>query len=215
MTATLTCPEINCEYAAGKCGPCLLAAGRTSRDHDPTWAPQRSDVLSDELARFHDDNRLALVRYVRSRRLSAQDAEDIVNDVFLTLHRRRQAFGAVANRRAFAFKVLGDCLADHTRRLDRRPPPVDTSLYTDRGWVVADPSERVIQRVDLQRAIDTLSERQAECLRLFYFAGLKLAEIADYLDIKPSTVATYLSEGRHHLEAQLPGYRTSEEVNKR
>lgn len=179
--------------------------------------PERAavDVMSDQLALFHDENRLPFVKYVRSRRLGAPDAEDIVNDTFLILHRKRNEFARCDNPQAFAFKILIGCVVDYTRRLDRRPLPVETSRGQDREWVEDDPSEAVVVRIDLERAIDTLPDRQAEGLWLHYYSGRTTAEIARYLEISESTVTNHLSAGRRSLETSLVGYGTRKEVKAR
>ena len=217
MMQATTCPaRAECETATGLCEQCPLTASssRGLWQRAPRYVPP-SCVTPDPLVRFHDENRLNFVKYVRSRRLGANDAEDVVNEAFLILHRKRDEFAACDNPPAFAFKILGDCVADYTRRLDRRPTPIDVSQDRGREWIPDDPSETVIVRIDLERAIDALPARQAECLRLHYFVGLPTGEIARYLEISQSAVTTHLLDGRRRLETGLVGYRSSKEVNAR
>ena len=217
MTQAATCPErAECEYAIERCAWCPLTVSpsRRLRQRAPRHVPL-SYAMSDPLVLFHDENRLNFVKYVRSRRLDAHDAQDVVNEAFLILHRKRDEFAACDNPSAFAFKILTNCVADYTRRLDRRPMPIDVTQDHGHEWLPDDPSETVIVRVDLERAIDALPTRQAECLRLHYFVGLPTGEIARYLEISQSAVTTHLLDGRRRLEAGLVGYRTSKEVNTR
>lgn len=180
---------------------------RATRD-----VPPPSYAMSDQLALFHDENRSKFARYVRSRRLGAQDAEDVVNEAFLILHRKRDEFAACDNPSAFAFKILTGCVADYTRRLDRRPRPIGVTQY---HAAEPDPSETAIVRIDLERAIDALPTRQAECLRLHYFADMTTGAIARCLEISQSAVTTHLLDGRRRLETALAGYRSSRKENTR
>ena len=172
--------------------------------------------MSAFLVVFHDARRLGFVKYARLRGFGHQDAEDIVNEVFLILHRKRTEFEGCANPDGFAFKILTNAVADHARRLDRRPLPVDQPGTPLLGrWRTGDPSDEVIPRVDLQRAFERLTERQAECLRLFYYLGLTSAEIGRFLGISASTVESHLDQGRGRLEKFLAGYdgHGNQEVN--
>lgn len=174
--------------------------------------------MSELLAEFHDARRLEFAKYVRSRGYGAHDAEDIVSEAFLTLHEACDKFEGADNRTGFAFRILMNTIADSTRLRERRPAlPVDPHTLATGGWATGDPSDEVIPRVDLQRAIDRLPERQAQCLRLFYYARLKGTEIADCLDISPSTVESHLSQARCNLEKNLAGYgsHSSKEAKRR
>lgn len=216
MQATACPTRAECENATVLCEQCPLVESPSLRawQHEPRHLPL-SGVRPDPLALFHDEHRLNFVKYVRSRRLGPHDAEDVVNEAFLILHRKWNEFALCDNPPAFAFKILVDCVADHTRRLDRRPTPVDISRDHGRTWVPDDPSETVIVRVDLERAIDALPTRQSECLRLHYFVGLPTSEIARYLEISQSAVTSHLFDGRRRLEAALANYRSSKEVDAR
>lgn len=211
MAGTSVCVRAGCGYAAGTCGSCPLeATGTLSEPVDALTAPAAG--LAEELARFHDENRLALIKYARSRGLDRQDAEDVVNDTFLTLHRKHDVFALALNPRAFAFKVLSDCLVNHVRRSGRRPAPVGVadSLAGDAS-ATHDPIEALVQALDVHRAIGTLSARQIDCLRLHYVAGLDTAEVASVLGISPSAVTSHLHQARHQLKERLPGYGSKED----
>lgn len=169
-------------------------------------AGDRSQVLSQALADFHDVHRVMFVKYTRSRGVAHEEAEDVVNQAFLRLHRSQQSFLTAKNRSAFAFKVLRDSIADHFRTLDRRPrtaanaDPVQNAQTTD-GDIDA-----LICRLDVDAALNLLPPRQADCLRLQLFLDLSRTQIAYYLDISASAVSSHLSVGRQHLSSHLQDY---------
>ncbi|MDD5952790.1 MAG: sigma-70 family RNA polymerase sigma factor [Oscillospiraceae bacterium] len=45
-----------------------------------------------------------------------------------------------------------------------------------------------------------LTQRQQECVRLYYFEGMKLNQIAELLGVQPSTVSKHLKKARRRLE---------------
>ena len=161
--------------------------------------------LSPTFRSFHDTHRVNFLKYVRSRGLSFHDAEDIVNDAFLTLYRRWSRFLASENREAFAFTFVKNALADHCRREDRQPTATGTvDDERARQGQQRDDVDGLITVLDLQSALDRLPERQAECMRLYALLDLSTQAIADYLDITPSTVTSNLHKARQHL-ADHPG----------
>ncbi|GLZ35293.1 hypothetical protein Lesp02_74800 [Lentzea sp. NBRC 105346] len=97
------------------------------------------------------------------RGLSRHDAEDVVSETFVALYRRRSALRAAEVPEAFAFKVLGDALKDFWRRRIRHPSLVGE--IEDRP--VPDEVAGVVARLDFQRLLSGLPDRQAECLALY------------------------------------------------
>lgn len=56
----------------------------------------------------------------------------------------------------------------------------------------------------LERAAEgELTPRQIECLRLMYAEGRSVCEIAETLDVKPSTVSRHLKKARARLQKVL------------
>lgn len=45
-----------------------------------------------------------------------------------------------------------------------------------------------------------LTDRQRECVQLYYFDGMKMREIADYLGVKTPAVSRHLKRAREKME---------------
>jgi RNA polymerase sigma factor (sigma-70 family) len=149
---------------------------------------------------------MRFVKYVRSRGVTRDEAEDVVNQAFLQVFRAQQSFLTAKNRSAFAFKVLGDVVVDHFRALDRRPRTlalIDHSFSSPTG---DGGIEALICRLDVEKALDQLPSRQADCLRLELFLDMSTTQIAYYLDISPSAVRSHRSVGRQQLTRHLEAY---------
>jgi RNA polymerase sigma-70 factor (ECF subfamily) len=198
------------------CADCLLGPASQTMPR-PTRGRERSAVLPEAFTRFHDEQRRRFVGYVRSRAVPYDSVEDVVHEAFLRLYRSRQRFLASDNPRAFAFKVLRDTVADYFRAQDRQRSVEEAASGHDRATAAAaeDPIAHLIWQLDVEKALQKLPDRQADCLRLALFLDLPHREIAEYLGIKEGTVGTHLSAGRRRLADHLHGYRaplaTSEE----
>ncbi|MGH3913936.1 MAG: RNA polymerase sigma factor [Pseudonocardiaceae bacterium] len=164
------------------------------------------DLLPEDFAAFHDAHRVNLLKYVRFRGISFHDAEDVVNEVFLTLYRIRARLRSSDNLEAFAFKVVKDTVVDFYRKNDRQPITagiIDDNLPgINRGQSHGD-VEGLIIRLDLQRELDLLPTRQAECMGLYALLDQDILTVARYLDITPSAVTSHLHLARRRLTERL------------
>jgi RNA polymerase sigma-70 factor (ECF subfamily) len=131
----------------------------------------------------------------------AEDAEDVVQEVFLELFRTRHTSGVQHRpellRRLTAFRSL-----DRLRR--RRLAPVLDSLSVPDCH--AGPDAVAIGRELAERlraAVVQLPEQESAVFCLRYFEDLSYQQIADTLNISPGAVATALHKARAKLETRL------------
>lgn len=205
ITSDPPCPRLPCLRATeGSCGTCPAVLERG--EEVPSSEAAGPESLPQALADFHDVHRLVFVKYVRSRGVTYDEAEEVVNQTFLQIYRARRFFLTVMNRSAFAFKILRDTVADHFRARDRQPRTVPIADSTPATATTDGGIDALICRLDVDKALNLLSARQSDCLRLYLFLDLSPAQIAYYLDISSSTVSSHLSAGRQHLTAHLEGY---------
>ncbi|MFD5818383.1 RNA polymerase sigma factor [Streptomyces sp. NPDC127038] len=179
--------------------PWALTVAPTPGTGDETW------IVPQALTDFHDLHRVVFLKYVRSRGITRDEAEDVVSRTFLQLHRAGQTFLSADNRSAFSFKVLRDTLTDHFRAADRRPRtlPLAAASEPSADGGISD----LICRLDVEKALDLLPPQQGDCLRLHLFLDLSPTQVGFYLGITRSTVSSHLSAGRQRLAEHLGNYR--------
>lgn len=178
------------------------------------WRTGVAEKLSDEdedggdraLAALSERARPALLRYFQRRGLSAPDAEDAVQDVFVRLSRRPEV--AVASHgEAYLFETAASVAVDRHRRARARHEERHTR-YEEALHAVADHAvDRVVEgRQELQRFVDglrSLPERTRHVVLLARLERLTHVEIARRLGISVSTVERRLVKGMAHLAARL------------
>ncbi len=164
---------------------------------------QHEDVWLTDLFAQHSP---AVLAYARRRLDSAEDAEDVVVEVFATAWRRRDSVPAEALPWLYATarNVVAHAVRSEARRgrLGARLASVQ-SLPTSQG----DISDRVVDasaaRDVVGRALDGLSESDAELLRLWAWERLEPAEIARVVGCTPGTARTRMHRARSRLRAAL------------
>ena len=146
---------------------------------------------------LHDRYRQRLFAYVRQM-LSAQsrqDAEDVLQDVFV------RAFGALraderpVNVRAWLYRVAHNRCIDHLRR----PMPAPADIFEMSRTPLHDPLEDAQRREDLRRLVTDvgrLPEQQRSALLMREIDGMSYADLAAALDVTVPAVKSLLVRAR-------------------
>lgn len=158
------------------------------------------------LARLYDAYRVILfgllVRILNSR----EEAEDILQDVFIQVWRRAKDFDEKRGRPFTWLVTLTRSRAiDRLRLLSARQRLV-TGAAQKQTEVVSDAltdTIRVSQKEIVRRALAELPEEQRHTLVLAYFEGLTQSEIASKLGAPLGTVKTRMRSGMIKLRALL------------
>ena len=151
------------------------------------------------------------------------DIQECVNDIFcdLYLHGERYdpdkgsypAFLSVAARNKAIDKYrknlkLPSGLLSSVSKADSLPVASPDSgstacrLFPDEFPSPEDMAEKVIQRLDLEKSIASLKQEEAELIRMKYFGGMSIREIADSLELPYETVKKRHQRTLHKLRRQ-------------
>jgi RNA polymerase sigma factor (sigma-70 family) len=156
-------------------------------------------------AEAYDD----LMRFVR-RRVPADDAEDIVSTVFMTVWRRLD--DVPADARPWMFAVARNVLANQAR-VRLRHGVVDVRMVADEDPWQSDDAAGAATRVDLVRAWWKLSTADREVLALVAFDGLTPGQAAVVLGCRRSTFTMRLTRARRRLRAALDAGRDTTPID--
>ena len=129
--------------------------------------------------------------------------EDVTQEVFLVLHRRRAEFRGGSSVRTWLHGIAIHIARRHRDKLDRRRRK-DEAL--EPALAPPTPEAEVGQRRELQRLDQLLAElgdEQREVFVLAEIAELPAPEIAELLGVKLNTVYSRLRLARNHLRRAL------------
>lgn len=143
-----------------------------------------------EATALYGELRKPLLRYLVCLGLSSDEAQDVVQEAFLSLHQHLSAGGSKENIRSWLFRVAHNRARNHQNRYDRRfGTPLDDDV--DSVSKAATPEQAVLEKEKFQRlsrAMSQLAEAERECL-LLRAEGLRYREIGEVLGMPTSTVA--------------------------
>ena len=144
---------------------------------------------SSEVTTLYRELRKPLLRYLVGLGLSGDEAQDVVQDAFLSLQRHLASDGKQENVRGWLFRVAHNQARNRQTSYYRRfSEPLDGEM--DFLADDATPEQRVLEKEKFRRlaaAIRLLTESERECL-LLRAAGLRYREIAEVLGMAVSTV---------------------------
>lgn len=131
-----------------------------------------------------------------SRLLSKTDAEDVFQDVFLTLYRKNKDFKDDEHLKAWLINVT---LKLTKKALSKRAKALDNESGLDNESITFDTTEQG----QVFEAISSLSQKQKICIELYYIQGYSGDEISKILSMKPSAVRMNLKRAREVLREIL------------
>lgn len=139
---------------------------------------------------LYQELRKPLLRYLVCLGMSADEAQDLVQDAFVSLQRHMVSGGSQENIRAWLFRVAHNRARNRQKSYERRfRAPLDSLAEAIAGE--ASPERVVLEREKARRlgtAIRTLTHAERECL-LLRAGGLRYREIGEVLQIPTSSVS--------------------------
>lgn len=141
--------------------------------------------------------------FARGITLSDLGAEDLVQDAFVQLWKRRDGFDNFHSVKAFLYLAVKNA----GRNIIKHEKVVSRYALTQRS---APLEETVIQRImeaellaDMHKALARLPEGCREVIHLCYFQGLKNQEAASQLEVSINTIKTQKVRGLRMLRMAL------------
>ncbi|HWZ75123.1 MAG TPA: RNA polymerase sigma factor [Candidatus Sulfotelmatobacter sp.] len=162
-----------------------------------------------------------LIRRVALRVLKdASEADDLLQDVFLLIHRLCRTFdNSKASAQFWILQMTYRRAISRRRYLNSRHFYTQVELDEQAGLVAESKSgplddsvEQILAELDLQKLLGTLSEDQQRTLRLHFIEGYTLDEIANMLGQTTGNIRHHSFRGLERLRKQifdskLPGAR--------
>ena len=118
------------------------------------------------------------------------DAEDIVQDAFMKLHRYRGGFEDHTHIKHWLIRVTSNLSKNMLRSVHRK-----RTVPLEEEWKAQTPAQ-----TNVLELINKLDQKYRDALYLHYYEGYKAAEIAEIYGTTANTVTTWLKRGRDKLK---------------
>lgn len=173
-------------------------------------SPGAQPMAGAELERIFRENHALVFRAAYRIAGNADDAEDVLQTVFLRMMKREPGAEPVGNMASFLHRAAVNAALDLVRaRQNIRHIPLD-----ELEPVLAESAHRSPERAQssseirewLRGALARLNPRIAEMFTLRFFEGKENPEIARLMNTTPGTVAVTISRTRDRLEKEFRAY---------
>ncbi|HVL69093.1 MAG TPA: sigma-70 family RNA polymerase sigma factor [Vicinamibacterales bacterium] len=136
------------------------------------------------------------------------DAEDLLQEIFLSAHRKLEGFRGEAALGTWLYRLATNHCLDYLRSRAARAGQVTDTLdeepmLTDTGSRRI--AEQTVAKMDLERAVAQLPEGARAAFVLHDVQGLEHREVADVLGIAEGTSKSQVHKARLRLRAILSG----------
>lgn len=158
----------------------------------------------------------SMLRFSKVYVLSSEDAENIVQDVFVYLWEHNNLINSYTNISAFLFTMLRNKCIDFLRVSQNSPEKKQTLLEVSgkemqfKLYSLQQLEESLLTVTDVEKLLDSaikkLPKRCQEVFVLSRMEGLKNKEIADRLNVSVSTVENQITIAIRKLRIELKDY---------
>jgi RNA polymerase sigma-70 factor (ECF subfamily) len=158
-----------------------------------------------DLFRRHGDPVFRLALSILGQGFAAE-AQDVVQEVFLKVHHALASFRGEAEVGTWIYRITFNQAVNVKARARYRKPHFDESALSHAVTAEPGPHAQVetAQRDQaLAECIQTLPEVYQSALRLYYWLGASVSEVAALLDVPENTAKSYLHRARQLLGAML------------
>jgi RNA polymerase sigma-70 factor (ECF subfamily) len=137
------------------------------------------------------------------------DAEDMLQDIFLTAHRKLQSYRGDARLSTWLFRLATNLCLDHLRSKAARMSHQTSSMDDDNAAEYASPSPGpvvgTVQQIDMERAVAKLPQGCRAAFLLHDVEGFEHREVAAMLGISEGTSKSQVHKARLKLRKSLAG----------
>lgn len=159
-----------------------------------------------------------LFRAARGFGVPRAAAEDVIQDVFLVVHRRLPELDASGSLRGWLLRILMNVVREHRRRFRRKG---DHDVLDDTS-VVVDPGRDPEEHASLSEAarllgqiLDAMTDDQREVFVLSEIEGVSMPDIAQAMQINVNTAYSRLRLARAEYETQVARVRAGRQRRQR
>lgn len=177
-----------------------------STESDKILKIREGDIGSFEQV-FHSHCK-ELVRYANTILKNTDEAEDIVQQLFVNLWQKRESLQVNTSIRSYLYRAVHNNCLNRIQQLSVQQ--TYTAYLGYAGEQHSAPASAAVQQKEVEKAIEEAMEKLPEqCRKIFKLSrqeGMKYQQIADELNLSVKTVENQMGKALKHMREQLKDY---------
>lgn len=177
------------------------------RERDQAWLKRIRDGDEAAFERLFHAYYEDLCQFATQYISSSEEVEDLVQDIFFSIWKRRQALDPQQSIRGYLYNATRNESYKRLNRKKRRSTSSEAQKELQERSLEGSPEQMLRNKeleAEAQKALQALPERRREIFLLSRQHGLTYAEIADLLNISIKTVETQMGRALSSLEEHFP-----------
>lgn len=170
-------------------------AGTEDPEREPTDRALMAAIAAGDaraLALLMERHWVPLVRFAARSLTGWDEAEDVVQNVFVRVWQARSNWQAGGSVRAYLHQIARNLIIDVRRHREVRERSQATPLRRRRAPTPAEETIGGEVQADLEKALAELSPRRREAFVLVRLQGMSLKEAGQVMELSPQTVANHV-----------------------
>lgn len=147
--------------------------------------------------------RVPAIRFCNSIVKDAEEAESIVQDVFIKIWNRHDTINPDLNFTSYLFTIIKNRVFDYLKEVKRSEAMKQAYWQKIEEYKSQDSELKEERFAKIKHAVENLSSRRKEIIRLNYDEGKSYEEIARQLNISKNTVKNQLVKAKQMIRSQL------------
>lgn len=176
-----------------------------SADPESVTATDPSESTGNDVATLYREHFGFVWRSVRRLGVDPAAVDDLVQEVFIVVARRPGAFRGESSPRTWLFGIAMRVVGRHRRGAFRRNRKHAALAATPSDSQRANPYPQAEAAHTLLRLLDCLPQRHRAAYVLAELEGLTGPEVAEVLDVRPSTAYAWIDAARKRLLQKIQG----------
>ena len=149
---------------------------------------------------FHEllsQHRMSAERYVRFRLSSKADADDVLQEVYLTAYRKFDQLKSRDHFKAWLISIARSKCSDHFRN---RADQCEISIESVAEKELVDSRRGIVDEWSVRETLNALSDKDKQVLYLYFWKELPQPEIAKRLNVSLGTVKSRLHTAKQNFK---------------
>ena len=152
---------------------------------------------------LYNSYRIPAIRFCNSILKDTEESENIVQEVFVKIWNKKETINPELNFISYLFTIIKNRVFDHLKEVKKNVFLKEKYWEKVLEYQAIDNEIKEERFVKLNDAVDGLSKKRKEIIKLNYEEGKSYEEIANQLNISKNTVKNQLVKAKQVIRIQL------------